>query len=485
MFLGWCISAIAIAMGAPFWFDLLSRLVNIRNTLNILSPSLLKGIRFSQTPRSVKKSSPNDTENKQPTKSSPNSETRPINNGNTNLNKPTMPTTEIIKPKMTELRGVWLLSHYNSKVLTSPDNIKRTLDFLEASGFNTLFVAVWNQGHTAFESEVMAKYGFPAQDPEYVGRDPLQEVINQAKGRNFTIFPWFEYGFAAAPPNLKSDNDHILRLKPEWMAKDQFGNIVRHGSGGLWWMNSLDKEVQNFITELILEVLDTYGSGITGVQGCDRLPAMPYLGGYDDKTKRRYKDKKGVEPPTIDASPIQVNPLIFHSSIINKQDPEWLEWVQFRANILTDYLKILRDRVKGRNSQYVFSIAPSPFKFGFNNLLQDSDTWVKEGLVDFLCPQFYRSDLQAYKNEVNDLTKRGFTKKQLKQYVPGISFRANGQNLIPNDIVKAIKHNRQKGLGGQVFFSEEELLEQEAIFNALKSGANFTQIAKLPKFPIV
>lgn len=32
MLLGWMLSGIAIAMGAPFWFDLLSKIVNVRNT---------------------------------------------------------------------------------------------------------------------------------------------------------------------------------------------------------------------------------------------------------------------------------------------------------------------------------------------------------------------------------------------------------------------------------------------------------------------
>ena len=30
-FLGWLLSGMAIAMGAPFWFDLLNRVVNVRN----------------------------------------------------------------------------------------------------------------------------------------------------------------------------------------------------------------------------------------------------------------------------------------------------------------------------------------------------------------------------------------------------------------------------------------------------------------------
>ena len=32
MLIGWLISGIAIAMGAPFWFDLLGKVMNVRNT---------------------------------------------------------------------------------------------------------------------------------------------------------------------------------------------------------------------------------------------------------------------------------------------------------------------------------------------------------------------------------------------------------------------------------------------------------------------
>ena len=32
MILGWSLSGLAIAMGAPFWFDVLGKVVNVRNT---------------------------------------------------------------------------------------------------------------------------------------------------------------------------------------------------------------------------------------------------------------------------------------------------------------------------------------------------------------------------------------------------------------------------------------------------------------------
>ncbi|MGK7897814.1 MAG: family 10 glycosylhydrolase [Xenococcus sp. (in: cyanobacteria)] len=361
-------------------------------------------------------------------------------------------------PTMTEIRGVWLLSHFNSSVLTSEANIKQALDFLEISGFNTLFVAVWNQGYTAFDSDVMARHGFPRQDPKYVtsGIDPLQEVINQAKGRNFAVFPWFEYGFAASPI---VDGGHILTTKPpQWSALDSSGNKVRHGK--LTWMNSLNPEVQQFITDLLLEVMDKYE--IAGIQGCDRLPAMPYLGGYDDETKSKYRSRYNSDPP------------------IKTQDPAW---VQFRANLLTDYLVTLRQQVKDKDPSCIFSIAPSPFGFGLREVLQDSDNWVKKGLVDFLCPQFYRNNFSGYKVEV-DRIKRIFSSSDRKKYVPGIAFVANQKAISTEDVVKSVKYNRSNGLGGQVFFFYEGLTNNsDAMASALKSGADYNKVAALPSLP--
>jgi uncharacterized lipoprotein YddW (UPF0748 family) len=360
---------------------------------------------------------------------------------------------------MTEIRGVWLLSHFNSSVLKSSASIKNALDFLEASGFNTLFVAVWNQGFTAFPSDVMKKNGFPQQDPEYVrlAIDPLQEVINQAKGRNFAVFPWFEYGFAVSP---REDGGHILTAKPQWSAIDQSGGKVHHG--GLTWMNSLDSEVQQFITDLMTEVIDKYD--ITGVQGCDRLPAMPHLGGYDNGTKSKYRSRFSSNPPT---------------------NTKQAAWVKFRADLLTDYLKRLRGAIKAKNPNCVFSISPSPFRFGLDNVLQDSENWLKQGLVDFLCPQWYRTSSSAYANEVNSASWR-LTRSQLKQIVPGIAFTANGRNLTSTDVVQCVKHNRAKGLGGQVFFFYEGLTsDSNAIASALKSKADYARVASLPAPPFV
>jgi len=60
-------------------------------------------------------------------------------------------------------------------------------------------------------------------------------------------------------------------------------------------MNGFDPEVQDFILSLIMEVVEKYD--IEGIQGDDRLPAMPSLAGYDNYTSSLYNQKFGIAPP--------------------------------------------------------------------------------------------------------------------------------------------------------------------------------------------
>jgi uncharacterized lipoprotein YddW (UPF0748 family) len=361
---------------------------------------------------------------------------------------PPSPTSASIK----ELRGVWIGSHFNSPALTSPTTITNALDFLQLNGFNTVFPAVWNQGFTAFPSQVMERNGFTKQDPAYGTFDPLREIVNQGKSRGMAVIPWFEYGFAASPdPN----GGHILQTKPQWTALNISGQKVQHG--GLTWMNSLDPEVQRFMLDLVLEVIETYD--VVGIQGDDRFPAMPFNGGYDLTTKAQFKAKFGTNPPSSGKE---------------------AQWVQFRADLLTQYLSKLFKEVKNTKSNCIVSISPAPFPFGRDNLMQDSDDWVKKNIVDFLHPQFYRSSFANYKNEV-DRIKTNFTATQRVKYAPGIAFTANGVNLTSTDIIQSVQYNRQNGLGGQVFFLYEGLIKNtNAMAIALSTQGGYNQIASLP-----
>ena len=347
---------------------------------------------------------------------------------------------------MSEIRGVWIANRPHSKVLESVDNITEAVDFLQSHGFNLIFPVVWNRGYTLYPSQVMGKYNLPIIEPYYQQqRDPLKEIITAAHQRNIKVIPWLEYGFAAS--HLLSGG-HILQQYPHWQASDRDGAKVRHG--GLTWMNAFNHEVQQFMLEIIQEIVSVYS--VDGIQGCDRLPALPVTAGYDSDTVKQYQAACGKVPP------------------YNCHDKHWIQW---RADLLTDFLARMYREVKAIKPHAVVSLSPAVYPFCLNNLLQDSKAWVEKGLCDIIHPQLYRPSFFDYNREVKQLTKT-FNPNSLNKFAPGIAFTANGKDLTIKDIMKCIKTNRDRNLGGQVFFHYEGLRKNnDAVAISLLKSAGY------------
>jgi uncharacterized lipoprotein YddW (UPF0748 family) len=332
-------------------------------------------------------------------------------------------------PCPTPLRGVWIAEGRHSPVLRSAEGIARALERLCALGFTTLFPAVWNRGATAFPSRVMERHGFAAQDPLYGGFDPLAELVRQARPLGLAVIPWFEYGFAASP---HADGAPLLTARPDWAARDPIGALVRHGS--LLWLNGLHPEVQQLLIDLAVEVLERYE--VQGIQGDDRWPALPWNAGYDPWTRRLWRAVGGGDPPP-------------------PRDPAWMA---FRADRLTEHLRMLRQAVHTIRPGALVSMAPAPLPHGYRELLQDSGRWMQEDLVDLLHPQLYRSDPRAY-GALLERTVRGWSAEQRARLAPGISFRVNGRTLTTATITAILRRHHPLGLAGAVFFHCDGLEE--------------------------
>lgn len=355
---------------------------------------------------------------------------------------------------MLEIRGVWLPNRPHSQVLESATNVAEAMNFLQAYGFNMIFPVMWNRGYTLYPSQVMSKYGFPKIDPYFAQRDPLQEIIREAHQRQIKVLPWLEYGFAASH---LTNGGHILQRYPHWQAIDRDGSQTRHGS--LTWMNAFAPEVQQFMLEIITEIVSLYD--VDGIQGCDRLPALPVTAGYDSETIKQYQAEVGQLPPQN-----------HHESV----------WIQWRAARLTKFLARMYQQVKAVKPKAIVSLSPAVYPFCLNNLLQDSATWINHGLCDIMHPQIYRPSFWGYNQEVKQLT-RVFKPSLLAKFAPGITFTANGKDLSHQDLIKCIKTNRDRHFGGQVFFHYEGLRKNhDAIALALFQSANYDRVATLPKF---
>ncbi|MBD2523819.1 glycoside hydrolase family 10 protein [Nostoc sp. FACHB-133] len=352
-----------------------------------------------------------------------------------------------------ETRGIWLTTT-DSKVLRSKERIAEAMDFLAETGFNVVFPVVWNKAVTLYPSQTMQQIFGVEIDHLSVGRDPLEEVVVEARRVGLKVIPWFEYGFASS---YNLNGGVLLQKKPEWAARDCNGNLLK--KNGFEWLNALDSQVQEFLLNLVLEVANNYD--VDGIQGDDRLPAFPCEGGYDEGTVSRYHQEFDRNPPK------------------NPKDRQWLQW---RADILTDFLARLYGEVKAVNPNLLVAIAPNIHDWAFQEYLQDSPAWLKRGIVDMIQPQIYRRDFRSYAAIADKLVNQQFTDATLPKLAPGILMKLGSYCITPEYLVQAIEYNRQLGIQGEVFFFYEGLRENNnTLAKVLRNGP----YAKSASFPIL
>lgn len=333
---------------------------------------------------------------------------------------------------MKPVRGIWL-TNVASNVLNSRESIAKAMELLAGKRFNFVFPVVWNKGFTLYRSDVMVQnFGRDCQiDPIYrsQNRDPLQEVIEEAKQFGLKVIPWFEYGFVASAVSintagkLQEFGGHILAQKPEWEAIDSKGKpllkpLLKPNQTGFRWMNALDRQVQKY--------------DVDGIQGDDRLPAFP-VEGFDRSSADRFGGK-GSKPAYNN-----------------------FDWMKFRANILTEFLANLRQEVKAiGNSQgkdLLISVAPHPRDFGFREYLQDTKSWIDRNLVDIIHPQLYRRNFKDYQQLCKqEIIGQNFTDAQIGKISPGILLKIGNFQVSNKDIEQIIQYNRSLGIDGEVFF---------------------------------
>lgn len=335
------------------------------------------------------------------------------------------------------IRGAWITTAA-STALDSKDNIKAMVGTCKSNNINHIFVVVYNNGRTIYPSAVMQSTIGIRQLERYVGRDPLKECIDEAKLVGIKVHAWFEYGFSSS---YSANGGAIIAAKPNWAARDQSNQLVV--KNGFDWLNGIHPEVQQYMINLFKEVVTDYQ--VDGVQGDDRLPAMPSSGGYDEYTTTLYKsENNGANPPS------------------NISDAGWIRW---RANKLNAFVKRLRNEVKAIKANVLLTMSPSPYPFSINEYLQDWPTWVDSSWIDMVMPQCYRYTINDYEAVLTQ--QKSYYKNVSVQFYPGVLVKSG--NTIQSDglMSQFIQSNRNNGFKGEVFFFYEGVKDKTSWFQGL------------------
>ncbi len=322
-----------------------------------------------------------------------------------------------------ELRGVWLTAN-DMPVLRDRSRMLATVNQLADLQFNRLYVVVWNGGMAYYPSRVSE--GRQLQNFTYrglQGQDILAELIAAGRSRGLLVVPWFEFGLMAPP------DSELAKRHRAWLTSKRDGGLTSISAAGeVAWLNPFRPEVQQLITDLVLEVVGKYDAD--GIQFDDHM-SLPREFGYDPYTVALYRKETGREPPA------------------NAEDAAWVKW---RADRLTAFMERLARAVRRTRPGTIVSISPNYYAFAYKMQLQDWRGWVQRGIADELLIQIYRSDLESYlpqlsRPEVQQTQRRIPTAIAL---MSGLRNRPNPIGLIR----QKVEANRERGLGVAFFYLE-------------------------------
>lgn len=362
-----------------------------------------------------------------------------------------------------ETRALWVVR----TSLTSPDRVHAMVEAARASGFNTLFVQVRGRGDAYYDSHVEPRAVSLGVGP--AAFDPLAQVIREAGPAGLAVHAWINVNLVADAADLPSAGKHVLRRHPEWLMLPRdlvpaIGRMnpkdPRYVARLASWTKSHASTVEGLYTspvhpgavDHVLHIIDDL-VGRYAVDGV-HLDYVRYPGPHFDFSRSvvdSFADSVTRSLPKRTKQELKrlarTNPLIY-------ADRYPATWQEFRRGRMTSLLRRVGARIEARRPGTVVSAAvvPDPV-LARESRGQDWPAWMRQGLLDVLCPMVYTTDSETFREQVDGV----LAASAGRPVFAGVG----AYRLTHDQTVRHVTLAREAGADGFVLFSYDSLVAPE------------------------
>lgn len=311
-----------------------------------------------------------------------------------------------------EIRAAW----YTSATPRHPQGWNGLLRSLSQNGINTLFVH--------WQSAIALRHtGTHIRLP-----DNLDEALTAGRRNDVSVHAWATcWTLEGVPP------EQIRRLEKE-------GRLMCDASGApLPWLCPSIPENRTWIINGLRELVR---SGAHGIH-IDYVRYPDARGCYAPATRKAFESSTGV---TVNAWPGDVL----------EGGPHARAYRKFRNDTITGFVREARNAIRSINPAIPFTAAVFPTPEAAARHGQDWATWVREGLVDAVCPMIYTEDPSVFATSLDAcISAVPYPKTGI---IPGIGTGADESQLDAQTTAIQIRHTRSRNLAGFAFFAVDDEL---------------------------
>lgn len=334
------------------------------------------------------------------------------------------------RPKNPEFRGVW--DHTGLGLY--PGNWSKTARILADAGMRAIFVNVLWAGLAHYDSQVVPQ-------SEAVSRygDQLKQCLAAARANRLEVHVWkICWNLSNAPESFVAAMRKAGRLQVTDTGKE------------LEWLCPSHPDNVALELKAVSEVLTRYP--VDGIH-LDYVRYPDANACFCNGCRRRFGQQLGGKIPDW--------PMSARSGNLRGKYNAW------RSAQITAFVRAVQTQARKAGSHIRVSAAVWPEYPGcINSIGQDWGRWLKEDLVDFVCPMDYTADSGAFKS----LVQRQLALANAGGRVfPGIGVTASESQLTPDQVIEQIRQTREAGAGGFVLFDLNRTLEHD-VLPALRMG---------------
>ena len=340
-----------------------------------------------------------------------------------------------------ESKCIWILRDS----LTSPEKIEKALRYSADAGYDKVFIQIRGRGYAFYNSKIVPKNPLITND-----FDPLKYSIDLAKKLNLEIHVWFNTYLLWSSSYEPKDLNHLYHIKKDWTEANTYGKVdhsinLRSPKIPNWegiYLSPLHPEVNPYLHSLVLEIINNYN--IDGVH-FDYIRYQDEIYGYNIHGRNDFDELYSIDPSDI-AKGIISTRFGWSQEFV---DSTKNMWNKFRQNAITELLVSISESIINSDLDIELSAAVKPnLLTAKKRFYQDWDRWINDGLLDFVVPMNYYSEIKDFNNDIQ-IMKYFIDPKLQDKIIMGIAT----YNQSSEDAADKILISRLNGFKGVSIFS--------------------------------
>lgn len=325
-----------------------------------------------------------------------------------------------------ETRALWI----RIPVKKDKETVEKTVKQIHEMGFNSVCIEILFDSTTIIP---MPQDSLLEQNPSFKGEDMLKLYIDEFHKYGIEVHAWMSC-YRVGHDGSDNVKYSVAKKKPEWLNVDQNGSTtVSNEYGNAYFLNPGLPEVREFLLETYRYILENYA--IDGFQlDYVRYPENTKVNfGYDEYTINEFAKKYAIDKAPTSSG-----------------QKGWAEWCQHRADYVTELVTSVGKLIKEIRPDVLFSCDVAPdYASSKSKMCQDSEKWIKEGLVDVIYPMAYGTTDAVAKWTGITVDLAGNKVQTV------IGLRDNGAEIYREQIIRA----RECNADGTAFFSYSQYVD--------------------------